>query len=449
MLGTAPPQGTARASAGGLGALAARLSASPAVRRVAGGAAWSLAGAALARALALGATVLLARELGAVGFGEYNLVLATAGMLQALTGFGLGETATRWLAGPARADPDAAGRVVALSVLVAAALGGAAAAALAAAAPWLSAEVLRAPALAGALRAGAPLLVLGPIGGALLGVLAGLERFRDVAAVSAAAAAASVPLLVLGARAAGTTGAVLATVLATGAGTALYAWAALRAARAAGVAPRWAGAARAWRVLLSFSVPATLSNLLLAPVAWATAAILSAQPGGLRELGIFSAASQWRNAIVLVATSAGAALLPLFARLHDGGSARAFSRAFWASLAAVGLACLAAAGALSALAPAILRAYGPEFAGAAGVLVHLAAAGACAAAVTVAAQAIAGAGRMWLSLGLNLAWASVLVALAWALRGRGAEGLSLAHLVAWAVHLAASVGAAALLVRKG
>lgn len=452
MLGTAPRDAPpARAvphpPPGILGRLAGRAAGSPLFRRAAGGTAWSLAGSGGARLLALLGAVLVARQVGAEAFGEYSLVLATTGMLQAFTGFGLGETSTRYLAGRYRRDPEAAGRVVALSTFVAAALGGSAALALVLAAPWVAEHALHAPGLAGALRAGAPLLVVGPVGGALLGVLTGLERFRAVAAVSTIAAAASVPLLAGGARLGGPAGAVVATVLAASVATSLYAWSALRAARRAGIVPRWSRALVEWRVLFSFSVPATLSNALLAPVSWATAAMLAAEPGGMHELGLFSAANQWRNAILLLGMAASAALLPLFSDLHDSGRRRALSRAFWIGLGALGALAAAGAAALAGLAPVIVRAYGDGFGAATPVLVVLVAAGALAAPLAVATQVVAGSGRMWLSFGLNLAWALVLVGTAWTLRGRGAMGLSLAHLAAYLLHLAASVTCAALVLR--
>jgi O-antigen/teichoic acid export membrane protein len=441
------PAASPGAPGGAAASLFARAASSPLVQRVAGGALWSLAGSVVARALALLAAVLVARQLGAASFGAYSLALATAGMFQALSGFGLGETATRYLAGRYRDEREAAGRIVALSVLVAATVGGAAALALLACAPWFARAVLGAPALATPLRAGALLLVLGPVGGALAGVLGGLERFRLVASAASLAALASIPLLVVGARLAGATGAVIGTVVSTAIGTGLHAALALRAARGAGIVPRWASALREWRVLFSFSVPATLSNVTLAPVSWATSAMIAAQPGGMHELGLFSAANQWRNAILLLGTAAGAALLPLFSDLHESGRFPALRRAFWTSLAALGAAGAAAAAALALLAPLLMASYGDEFAGATRVLAVLVATGALSAPLAVAGHAIAGAGRMWLSLGLNLAWATILVSTAFALRARGALGLSTAHLAAYLVHLATSVTCAALLLR--
>jgi O-antigen/teichoic acid export membrane protein len=443
-LGAMPPA-PARPS---LAQLGRRLASSAVARRAAAGAVWSVSGAIAARVLALLAAIGVARQLGAAAFGEYNLVLNTAGMIQAFAGFGLGETTTRYLSGRYRGDPEAAGRVIALSAFAAAAVGAVEASLLVALAPWIARDLLGAPSLGGPLRFGAVLLLVGPVNGALLGVLTGLERFRLVAVVSIASAAASIPLLVLGARAGGMAGGVVGQVLSTVVGAGFAAAAVRIATRAAGSGARFRGALREWRILLSYSLPATLSNLLVAPVTWVTSALVANQPDGLRELGLFSAANQWRNAIVLVATSTGAVLFPLFSRLSDSGRSRDFSRAFWTSFAAVGAACAAMAAVLGALAPTLMAAYGAEFGGATQVLVLLALAGAIAGPLNVVGQAIAGAGRMWLSLSLNLGWACALLVTAHLLRSRGALGLSVAHVVAFLVYLVISLGCASLLVLR-
>ncbi len=418
-----------------------RAAASPLARYFAEGAAWSISGSVLARVLALVGAVVVARALGAAPYGAYALVLATSAMLQTFTGFGLGETGARHLAGSHR-DPSASGRIVALTALVATVLGTAGGGALALCGPWMARAVLSAPELGEPLRLSSALLLFGPVNGAFLGILAGLGRFRDMAAAMVVGAAVSVPLLWLGARGGGVLGGVGAQVVSTALAAGLSGVAVVRAARAAKIPLTLRGVGGEWRVLFGYSLPVTLCNALVAPTTWATSALLAAQPGGHRELGIFTAANQWRNAIVLVATSSGTVLLPLFSRLHDSGRSRELSRTVWSAFATTGAVCLAMGTAFAALAPVLMAAYGREFDGAAEVLVILAAVGAVAGGLQVIVQAIAGAGRMWLGFGMNLGWAVALLLIAWTLRGQGARGLAAAHLAAYLVYLAAALGCA-------
>lgn len=422
--------------------------ASPLARYFAEGAAWSISGSVAARVLALLGAVLVARVLGAAPYGAYALVLATSAMLQTFTGFGLGETGAKHLAGSRAADAAASGRIVALTALVAAALGTAGAIATAAAAPWMAGAVLSAPELSGSLRLSAALMLFGPVNGAFLGILAGLGRFREMAAATVLGAAASVPLLWLGAREGGVLGGIAGQVVATVLSAAFSGAAVVRATRAIGIPLTLRGVTREWRVLLGYSLPVTLCNALVAPATWATSALIASQPGGHRELGIFTAANQWRNAIVLVATSSGTVLLPLFSRLHDSGRTRDLSRTIWSAFATMAGVCAAMGAGFAALAPVLMRAYGSEFDGAAQVLAILAATGAVAGALQVVVQAIAGAGRMWLGFLLNLGWAGALVLTAAGLRTHGARGLATAHLAAYLVYLAAALGCAAWLGRR-
>lgn len=437
-----PPAGRARRLLG-------RFSSSPVFQRVASGAFWSVFGTGVSRALALFAAVLVARLLGAVAFGEYNLVQNTAGTFQALAGFGLGTTATKFLSGKYRADPDAAGRMVALSGLVAAFVGTIATVALIVTGPWIAAQVLGAPQLGSALRIASLLLLLGSVNGAQFGVLTGLERFRLLAVVSGISAVVSIPLLVLGARMGGLNGGVIGVVASQAVATVIYGAGVGVAMRAAGIRPRYATALREWRILVGFSMPATFANLLSMPVTWVTSVVLANQPNGLRELGLFSAANQWRNAILLIATSAGAVLFPVFSHLHDSGRTRTLSRAFRTSFAGIAGICLAAAVVLAAAGPWIMRAYGSEFSSASRVLAVMVFTGALAAPLNVAGYVISGAGRMWLGFGLTFVWACVLAVLGWALRTHGAIGLSVAYFVAYLVHLLLAFGCAQLLLRRG
>jgi hypothetical protein len=106
------------------------------------------------------------------------------------------------------------------------------------------------------------------------------------------------------------------------------------------------------------------------------------------------------------------------------------------------------AGVVSLAAAPIMRAYGAEFAGATAVLVLLAVTGALAAPLTIAGHAIAGAGRMWLSLGLRVIWGGTLLSLTYALRGRGAFGVSVANVAAFALYLLLCVVAVVALLRR-
>ena len=135
-----------------------RIDASPLGRRFVLGAFWSLAGATISRGLMLLSSIFVARMLGAEGFGQLGMLRSTVEMFGVFAGFGLGVTATKHVAQFRKADPLRAGRVIAMSRLVAWLAGGVMAIVLALIAPWLAVHALAAPQLGGLLRVGGLLL---------------------------------------------------------------------------------------------------------------------------------------------------------------------------------------------------------------------------------------------------------------------------------------------------
>jgi O-antigen/teichoic acid export membrane protein len=181
--------------------------------RFAKGASWSLLGMGAAQGLALTASLIAARLLGQVSFGEFGMVTSTVGAFGMLAGLGLGLTATKYIAERRMVNPTGAGQIVGLITQVAAVSGGTVALILFAIAPWLAARTLNAPNLSEELRIGCILLFLNTLDGMQVGVLAGLEAFRAITRVSVVRGLLSFPLLIAGIWFFGLRGAVVATVI--------------------------------------------------------------------------------------------------------------------------------------------------------------------------------------------------------------------------------------------
>ena len=145
--------------------------------RFAKGAFWSLAGTIISRGLNLLSSVIVARFLGKIGFGELGMLQSTVGMFGVFAGLGLGMTATKYVAEFREKDKPKTGRIIALSSLVAFITGGLTTFVLLIIAPWLATKTLSASHLAHPLRIAAGLLFFGAINGAQTGALAGFEAF--------------------------------------------------------------------------------------------------------------------------------------------------------------------------------------------------------------------------------------------------------------------------------
>lgn len=402
--------------------------------RLARGTAWSLTGVAVSRSLTLLASVLVARVLGRDGFGALGVVQSTVAMLQVFAGFGLGMTATKYVAQYCRKDAARAGQVIALSQMVALLTGSIGTTALYFGADWLAVRTLAAPQLAPVLRIGSPMLLLGALHGSQTGALAGFEAFGRIALVSAISGMASFPLLLAGAYWAGLEGAVAAL----GAGMLLNCagneWALRSEAARFGVPLRYRPGGLDWRVLWSFSTPAVLAGSLVAPVQWIAAALLVNRPHGYGEMGVLNAANQWYAAIILLPALVGNVTLPLLAQqLGDGDRGRA-RQVMAAALRANALIVLPLVLLVCAGSRYIMGAYGGGFAAQGPTLVVAVATAAVLAVQLPVGQVIAAAGRMWLGCAMNFGWAVVTIVLTLLLLERGAVGVAAARLGGYLVH---------------
>ena len=414
----------------------AAISASPLTQRLAGGAFWSTLGAVLSQALALVGSIATARLLGREQFGQYGMVLSTVGMVTAFAGFGLGATATRYVAEHRCLDPERAGRIVALSSLVSIATGLVACAALLIFAPFLAARSLASPQLSGLIRLASGMILLGAVNGAQMGALAGFEAFRRIARLNLYGGALTCLLVVLGVWAYGLSGALLGQVAAL-ALICLLSRLALRAeARRFGVPLGYAGCGRERAVLLAFSLPAVLAGLMVAPVNWACAAILVNAPQGYAEMGIFNAAAAWQRAILFLPGSIGAIVLPMLAELHGAQKRQQYQKALRVNLILNGGAALCVFPVLALCSRLIMRSYGPAFEAGHLALILLGCSAVLFALGSVIGNAIASAGNMWYGFLFNAMWGCVYVAAAWYLAPRyGAAGLALANCIAYLLHL--------------
>ena len=411
-----------------------RLEASPLGYRLAKGAFWSLAGTLISRVLGLLSSILVARMLGKVGFGELGIIQSSIGMFGTFAGFGLGLTATKYIAEFRAKDSARAGRIITLSSLVSWATGGAMAALLFVLAPWLATHTLAAPHLDGLLRIGSLLLLLGAINGAQTGALVGFEAFRRIAYINVAAGIAAVPLMVGGTWWRGLEGALLGLV----ASQALNCWlnyCGLREeAGRVGVPLAWARSNWEWSVLWRFSLPAVLCGVLVGPVYWLCNILLVNQPDGYGQMGLFNAANQWFGALLLLPGILGQSALPVLSeRLGVNDTAKAGQiLGFYIKLnAGIAVPCVL----LGSLAsPYLMRMYGGDFTAAWPTLIVVLVTAGLLAIQTTVGQILVASGRLWLGASMNLGWALSFLGLTFLLVSYGAFGLASARLLAYLLH---------------
>lgn len=400
--------------------------------RIAHGAFWAMTGAGLAQAMLLLTSIAIARIVGKEQFGEFGMITNTVGMFSVFAGFGLGMTATKYVAEFRSKDPEKTGRIIALSSLVSITTGVIFTVLLLFIAPWLAEKTLSAPHLAGLLRMSAAFLFFSALSGAQTGALAGFEAFRSIARISALTGFLSLPVLAGGVFLFGLPGGVIGLV-ATTAFTCLMNAIALRGEmRRAAIPWGYAGCAREKEVLIGFSLPTVLAGVLVNPVNWVCAAILVNQPSGYGEMGIYSAAASWQKAILFLPGCLNAIALPMLSDYFGTERHEQFGKALRYNIILNGGSALAAAFLISLASPFIMVSYGSGFAEGRLVLIILSFSAVLAALNSVAGSAIASTGRAWLGFTFNLFWGTSLLTMAYFLVPLyGSTGLALSVLASY------------------
>ena len=285
--------------------------------RLARGVFWSLAGSLISRGLMLLATILVARLLGKTVYGELGMVQSTVGMFGVLAGFRLGLTANKYVAELRERDPERAGRIVGLSSITAILSGGTMAAGLFLFAPWLAESVISAPHLGDVLRIGAMMLFLNAVNGAQTGALAGFEAFRTIAYVNLSVGLVSFPVLVAGAYFGGLSGAVGGLTINLFCNWLFNHLALRKVAKRYNVPLSFRDIQRERAVLVSFSLPAALTSIVVPPAMWGCRAMLANQDKGYDELGILSAAIVFQMPLLFVAGTVGRPLLSMISNAGE------------------------------------------------------------------------------------------------------------------------------------
>lgn len=392
-----------------------RLRSSPLGMRLARGTFWMVAGAVISRMLGLLSSIILARILGKVPFGELGIIQSTVGLFGVFAGLGIGITATKYVAESRELEPARCGRVIGFSLTAALAGGLLAGFGLIIFGGWLAAHTLAAPQLGPLLQVGAGLVVFGALQGAYLGALSGFESFKQVSWVNWMSGLVGVPLAIIATLLAGLDGAVWAMVLQAAAGCVLGHWSLTKETAKAGVKISFALSPEEWSMLWRFTLPAFLSTLLAAPAGWFSRTLLVNQPGGYGEAALVSAANQWMNLVNFLPWIMGGVLVPIFANLYATNRHAEFTKLLRNNLLLNAGVALTVAIPLIFLSSWILGFYGPGFSEGIPIFILTMICGLFITLNNLLSRAMQSAGRAWIDLTSNALWALVIVAGSWPL----------------------------------
>ncbi|MHA7108847.1 oligosaccharide flippase family protein [Sunxiuqinia elliptica] len=399
--------------------------------RMAKGAFWSLSGAVISKGLMLLASIIVARILGKTEYGELGMIRSTVNMFVVFAGFGLGMTATKYIAEYKEKDKIKTGKIIGLSTIFAGVSGGIIALIILIIAPYLANQTINAPHLVNELRLGAFMLFFSALNGSQTGTLAGFEAFKSIAKINLLSGLLAFPIQIIFTWFWGLTGSVI------GYGTNfLLLWClnfvtVRKESSKFNISINFADSWDEWSVLYKFSLPALLSGLLVSPVVWACNAILVNQPKGYDEMAIFDAANQWRTLVLFIPTVLSQIALPLFASSteHHNRFVKILKINILANIFISSLIALT----VSLFSKEIMQLYGNTFQEGWLVLVLLVSSSIFYTVGNILGKALAGKDKVWTDFSFNLLWAFSLLITAYFLldKGYGAVGLAMANLFSY------------------
>ncbi len=405
------------------------------LQRIVHGASWSFAGTLVSKLIILVAGIACAQILGKEAYGEFGMVRSTINMFVAFGSAGIGLTATKYIAEHKERDISRVSHVYHFSQIFALIVASLLVATTLSFSEKIAIGLLDAPQLTEAINIGALLLFVTVLNAVQSGALSGFECFKIIAINSFWGSVAEAIFMLLGAYFYGVYGAVLGFGVGFIALYVLNTYSLRKIFRAFNVPISWKVQLAHFDVsiLARFTLPATLSAILIMPAYWVAKSML-VKEGGFAELALFEAADQWRLMILFVPTAVSQVILPTLAGLRDKQA-----EDFWQILRVnilinVGIASLcgvAVAGASSF----IMSLYGQSFDDP-WPLVLLALSAIPIAFANVVGLSISSRSKMWEGFAFNLVWAVLfLVSSLWFLSLElGAVGIALAVLSSYSLH---------------
>ncbi|HYM08906.1 MAG TPA: oligosaccharide flippase family protein [Terriglobales bacterium] len=386
---------------------------------------WSIAGSASSQGSSLLAAVVVARLLGTARFGQLALIQATVLLTGTLGEMGLTLTTTKFVSRWRVTDPERAGRLMGWSLRTIATSGLIMAALLAGMQPYIKISGLAG--LSKEISAGCGLLLFDMLNRVQLGALGGLEQFGSTARIQLARGLLMLPCVWLGTWRSGLLGAVLAMAFVSLATFVIGHWVLRSKCRSLLIPLRYWGAREP--EILTTSMSLWMGALLLAGSSWIVTVLLSREPSGLSELGLYNAADKWKTALLFLPNQLFQVTLPMLSYSQGAGDHRACRRIISAALiSALGV---TGAGAILvfSLSRVLMSSYGVGFTQGASVLSLAALVAVTSAIYTVGSSALWALGKPTQMLGIDILKTFLHLGLCWIGYASSARNLMLAYLL--------------------
>jgi O-antigen/teichoic acid export membrane protein len=365
------------------------------------------------------------------------MVESTIGMFGMFAGLAMGSTMTKFIAEFKINDAARAGRILSLARTLSLLAAAIVAVGLFFSSPWLAEKSLNRPEIASVLRIGALLLFVSTISNVEIGSLAGFEAFKEVARINIIQGI-TIPIVTIPTvYFCGLPGAIASLVIIESIGYLIASAAVNERCRVFGIPKKYfdTSALAERNVIWRFSIPSTISGILVIPVVWLTNTLLVNQPSGYGELGLFNAANQWRQFVIIIPNILGTVMMPILSEAYGSGNDQEFRQAITINLEITWVIALPATVVAIGFSKLLASFFGSQYLGAVPIIALLVLSAFLNTVNNVVGTTLASSGRMWTGTFFNLAWAiSLIFATVVFAPIYGGMGLALAYLIAYTLH---------------
>ena len=404
-------------------------------KRFVSGALWTFSGTAFAKLMVLVSGIICAHILGKVEYGELGIIRTTVGMFTILGTAGLGVTATKYISQYKSIDTSKVASIYSLTSRFAIITGIIVTSLVLILSPVLADKTLHAPHLTNSIRIASIMLFVSVINGAQNGTLYGFEDYKSIALNTFIGSLFEAGLMLLGAKVNGVFGALLGF----GSGYIVLYLLNLYSInkcfkKYSVVVNRKSLQKQDLKLLLSFSLPALLSSLLVAPTIWLCKTLL-VRSDGFDELANFEAADYWKTLILYIPYAIGTIVLPVLSDSKTTNNKTAYWKIIKINIIVNGLISLFISLVVVVFSPYLTSLFGSNYTD--NVTLSILA---CSTIFTsmsnVVGLSITSRSLMWQGFLLNLIWAVLTISFSYVFIrfGMGAAGLASAVLIAYVIH---------------
>jgi O-antigen/teichoic acid export membrane protein len=353
-------------------------------------------------------------------------------MFQVYAAFRLGNTATKYVAEYRKKDPHKAGRILKLTMVGSLSLCGVTALSLLIASGVIADDLLRNPGMRMAIVIGAVMMFLTVYGNISTSALAGFQDFKAIAKANVLRGILTPTICIPLAYYLGLEGAILGLALVAGI-VLIQIRVYLRGRIVSAKFPLNVQRADLWRespVLWQFALPGFLTGVLVSLSHWTARVILIRQEAGYAQLGLFTAADQWRTMVLFLPAILAQVVLPILSEAQ-GSSVKDFREAIGIQIQAVCMIALPLTLLVMGFTEPLAAVFGNHYAGTER-LIPLLMLSVFLYAVNQAIRLVYdGLGKRWMNLSMYLLWSVVyFFGSLYFVPKRGAFGLAIVYLLA-------------------